>query len=72
MSKENKPLDKQQNGNDFIADVMQRFLIYADYYITWNKEKNDWNHSDEFTGRFLEAHEYARSKYGKRYTLSVA
>ena len=25
MSKENKTLDKQQNGNDFIADVSTRF-----------------------------------------------
>ena len=25
MSKENKTLDKQQNGNDFIADVSERF-----------------------------------------------
>ena len=27
MSKENKTSDKQQNGNDFIADVMPRFLF---------------------------------------------
>ena len=25
MSKENKNLDKQQNGNDFIADVVKSF-----------------------------------------------
>lgn len=25
MSKENKPLSKQEHGNDFIADVMHRF-----------------------------------------------
>ena len=25
MSKEDKTLDKQQNGNDFIADVSERF-----------------------------------------------
>lgn len=25
MSKENKTSDKQQNGNDFIADVSERF-----------------------------------------------
>jgi len=72
MNKENKTSDKHEHGNDFIADVMQRFLIYADDYITWNKQKNDWNHSDEFTGTYLDAHEYARSKYGKRYTLNVA
>lgn len=51
---------------------MQRYLIYADDYITWNKKKGDWNHNDEFTGTFLDAHEYARKKYGKRYTLNVA
>jgi hypothetical protein len=51
---------------------MQRFLIYADDYITWNKQKNGWNHSNEFTGTYLDAHEYARSKYGKHYTLNVA
>ena len=27
MSKKNKTLDKQQNGNDFIADVSTRFLL---------------------------------------------
>lgn len=55
-----------------IHGVMQRFLIYADDYITWNKEKEDWNHCDEFTGTHLDAHKYARSKYGKRYDLNVA
>lgn len=55
-----------------IHGVMQRFLIYADNYITWNKEKNDWDHSDVFIGTYLDAHKYARSKYGKRYTLNVA
>lgn len=46
-----------------------RFLIYADDYITWNPEKNDWNHNDEFIGNYLDAHKYARLKYGKRYTI---
>ena len=27
MSKENKTFDKQQNGNDFIADVSTRFSL---------------------------------------------
>jgi hypothetical protein len=27
MSKENEPFDKQQNGNDFIGDVMPSFLF---------------------------------------------
>lgn len=27
MSKEDKTFDKQQNGNDFIADVINRFSI---------------------------------------------
>ena len=51
---------------------MQCYLIYADDFITWNKQKKDWNHNDEFTGSYLDAHEYARKKYGKRYTLHVA
>ncbi len=51
---------------------MQRYLIYADDYITWNKEKEDWDNNDEFIGTYLDAHEYARKKYGKRYTLYVA
>lgn len=51
---------------------MKHFLIYADRYITWNEQKNDWNHTDEFIGTYLDAHEYARSKYGKYYTLFVA
>ena len=43
MSKENKTLDKQQNGNDFIADVMQWVAVserlpeigtITDVYIT--------------------------------------
>jgi hypothetical protein len=29
MSKENKTLDKQQNGNDFIADVSNRLLLHV-------------------------------------------
>jgi hypothetical protein len=55
-----------------IGGVMHRFLIYADDYITWNKDINDWNHSAEFTGTYLDAHEYARSLYGKKYTLNGA
>jgi hypothetical protein len=35
MSKENKTSDKQENGNDFIADVSTRF--YDVYYETNNK-----------------------------------
>jgi hypothetical protein len=54
------------------SSVMHRFLIYADDYITWNKDINDWNHSAEFTGIYLDAHEYARSLYGKKYTLNRA
>jgi len=44
MSKQNKTLDKQQNGNDFIADVMPR-LLNADLreIITEIKsDKYDW------------------------------
>jgi hypothetical protein len=55
-----------------IPVVRQRFLIYADDYITWNKDINDWNHSAEFTGTYLDAHEYARILYGKKYTLNGA
>ena len=43
MSKENKPSDKQQNGNDFIADVKTRLFSYKDMYeavkyAIWNEE----------------------------------
>lgn len=34
MSKEDKTLDKQQNGNDFIADVSKR------YYLTKDRQGN--------------------------------
>jgi hypothetical protein len=55
-----------------LGSVMQRFLIYADNYIEWNKEKDDFDNNDEFTGSYLDAHEYARKKYGKYYTLHAA
>ena len=29
MSKENKTLNKQQNGNDFIADVSKRYFLFS-------------------------------------------
>lgn len=45
------------------------FLIYADNYIVWNDEKQDFNHNDTYKGTFLDAHQYARNKYGKYYTL---
>ena len=47
------------------------YLIYADDYITWNEEKNDWNHSAKITGTYLDAHEHARSLFGKKYTLKL-
>jgi len=59
-------------GNVNIASVMQRYLIYADNLIKWNKEKDDWDNNDEFTGTYLDAHEYARKKYGKYYTINAA
>ena len=59
-------------GNVNIASVMQRYLIYADNLIKWNKEKGDWDNNDEFTGTYLDAHEYARKKYGKYYTINAA
>ena len=34
MSKENKNLNKQQNGNDFIANVSKR------YYLTKDRQGN--------------------------------
>ena len=55
-----------------LDSVMQRFLIYADNYIKWNKEKGDWDNNDEFTGTFWDAHKYARKKYGKHYTIHAA
>jgi len=72
MSKEAQNTELSENKALHIADVMQRFLIYADDYITWNEDKNDWNNSAEFTGTQLNAHEYARSLFGKKYTLNVA
>ena len=49
--------------------VISRYLIYADDYITWNDKIGDWNYNDEFTGTYLDAHEYARKKYGKKYVI---
>jgi len=59
-------------GNVNIASVRQCYLIYADNLIKWNKEKDDWDNNDEFTGTYLDAHEYARKKYGKYYTINAA
>jgi len=60
---------KAQKPHYCKTDVISRFLIYADDYITWNDKIGDWNYNDEFTGTFLDAHSYARSKYGKKYVL---
>jgi hypothetical protein len=49
--------------------IVNRYLIYADDYITWNEKIDDWNNNDEFTGTYLDAHEYATKKYGKKYTI---
>jgi len=67
--------NKQKSSNNAHSeplqqtDVISRFLIYADDYITWNDKIGEWNYNDEFTGTFLDAHSYARSKYGKKYVL---
>ena len=55
-----------------IGAVISRFFIYADDFITWNDKIGEWNYNDEFTGTFLDAHSYARSKYGKKYVLQNA
>ena len=41
MSKENKTSDKQQNGNDFIADVSNRRELLTTFRTWWwgNREK---------------------------------
>ena len=49
--------------------VDTRFLIYADDYIVWDKDKGDWGHNDEYVGEWLDAHHYAHRKYGKKYTM---
>jgi len=72
MSKTHEIAGTPNTGNSSLGGVSKRFLIYADDYITWNEDKNDWNHSAEFTGTYLNAHEYARSLYGKKYTLNGA
>jgi hypothetical protein len=48
-----------------------RYLIYGDDYIKWNKDIDDWGHSAEFVGNELEAYEYARKLYGKKYTIQI-
>jgi hypothetical protein len=48
---------------------MKRYLIYANDHIIWNEKKGDWEHNDVFYGTWLDAHKYARAKYGKRYRL---
>lgn len=49
--------------------IVRRYLIYADDYGTWNEKIGDWNHNDEFTGTYSDACEYARKKYGKKFTI---
>jgi hypothetical protein len=48
---------------------VQKYLIYADNYITWNDELGDWNHNDEYTGTRWDAYAYADKKYGKKYNM---
>tara|TARA_R110002110_G_scaffold292123_1_gene506237 strand:+ start:342 stop:530 length:189 start_codon:yes stop_codon:yes gene_type:complete len=59
-------IDKEME--DLVNDISH--VIYADDYVKWNKEKGDFDSNDKFTGSYLDAHEYARKKYGKRYTIS--
>lgn len=49
MSKENKTSDKQQNGNDFIADVSTRLSL--DNFIINPRDKDD-NFEIEIEGEF--------------------
>ena len=63
-----KTLLEPQSEPSCLGAVISRFLIYADDYVTWNEKIGDWNNNDEFTGNYFEAHEYARKKYGKKYT----
>lgn len=51
---------------------MKLFLIYADDFIKWDNELNDFQYNDQYFGYFLDAHEYARKKYGKKYVLKTS
>ena len=48
---------------------VQKYLIYADNYITWNDELDNFNHNDEYIGTLEDAVVYADKKYGKQYTM---
>lgn len=54
MNKENKTLDKSQNGNDFIADVINCAVV--------------WDRLDNFNGEYtLAQHAFVSVKRGKWY-----
>lgn len=48
---------------------VQKYLVYADNYITWNDELDNWNHNDEYIGTKWDAVAYADKKYGKKYNI---
>ena len=64
MSKENKTLDKPQNGNDFIADVRRSFTVEDlrkafEAGRTVSNYKGEWQetYSDDYTSEKYEKFE---------------
>ncbi len=68
MSTDNTLLEAKKQPS-CLGAVISRYLIYADDYITWNEKTRDWNNNDELTGTYLDAHEYAKKKYGNKYVI---
>ena len=67
MSKENKTSDKQENGNDFIADVMWRFFSnempepYKKVRVDTTEdviETKTYKHNGKLMIRFIDGNEH--------------
>ena len=48
---------------------IKKYYIYSNS-CKWDNIIGDFIPDDSFTGTYLDAHTYARKKYGKYYTLS--
>jgi hypothetical protein len=62
----------EKRGQLLQKSNMEWYVIYADDFIEWNKEIDDFDYNDKFYGTYSNAFEYAYKKYGKRFTINKA
>jgi hypothetical protein len=52
-----------------VNDGLELWLIYSDDYSEWDSEINEYLPTDEIIGGYLDAHQFGRRKYGKKYCI---